>query len=91
MKAPKPYIAILFHSAGTTQVHPEITKHYIKGNCLCVELEDDPNRSWWSRVAKFWRKYPVVLHYPLNNVFMYATPHLDHVGSAAPLKEEDES
>lgn len=80
-----PYVAILFESSGTMKVHPKVTKHYVKGNCLCVELRDNPNRPWWSKVFLFWRKYPVILHYPLHNVFMYATPHVDHVGSEMPL------
>lgn len=85
---PKLFVGILFEPSGTMKVHPEIDKHYVKGDCLCVELMDNPTRSWWSKVALFWRKYPVVLHYPLRHVFMYVTPHEDHAGSTQELEGE---
>jgi hypothetical protein len=88
-KVRKPYVAILFHSAGTVTVHREVERHYVKAGCLCVELKDDPSRPWWSKVAMFWRERPVILHYPLHNVFMYATPHQDHVGTTHEATEGD--
>ncbi len=64
------WVEIIFHSSGTPKRHEDVVKSYVKGGCLLLELEEhDADEN------------PVIIAYPLVNVFSYAKPHLRHVGT----------
>ena len=67
---------IIFKDSSTPKVFPDVRRMYAKGGMWCVELpdKDDEGR-------------PIILAYPLDNIFSIARPHPNHVG-CEPRAEE---
>lgn len=67
---------IIFKDSSTPKRFTDVRRMYAKGGLWCVELpdKDDEGR-------------PIILGYPLGNIFSIARPHPDHVGSEPREKE----
>jgi len=70
MKAIKRWVKIIFNPSMTEKLVPHVTRLYVKADCLSLELpdrDDDGN--------------PIIVSYPLVNVFSFARAHVHHVGA----------
>ena len=71
MKDAKRCVKIIFKSSMTEKLIPHVAQIYVKADCLVTELADkdaDGN--------------PVLVSYPLVNIFSFARAHVPHVGAA---------
>ena len=64
------WVKIIFLPSMDEKTIPDARRLYVKADCLNVEL---PTRDEEGR--------PVIVSYPLRNIFSFSRPHLPHDGA----------
>lgn len=61
---------VIFKDSSTPKMFPDVRRLYVKADMLCIELPetDDAGR-------------PIIMAYPLVNIFSVARPHPHHIGA----------
>ena len=68
---PEPiWCEIIFKDSSSPKMFPDVRRMYTKAGFWCVELPDKDKAG-----------RPVIVAYPLSNIFQIARPHPDHTGS----------
>ena len=66
----KRWVKIIFKSAMDEHSVVHVKRFYVKASCLNLEL---PDRDQYGD--------PIIISYPLMNVFSFSRAHLPHVGA----------